>query len=197
MSTWENGNRWYYKFKFDGKPIVSRFGYDTKEDAKIAQEERRAFLRTGEGLKTIEHRPIEIQLQSDCMVITNRQKTKAGYIQRRQRLIRTSYHRYIYELNYGPIPDGAIIRHSCNNPSCINPLHLKIGTHADNVNDRVVADRSAKGVRNGRSKLTEAQVLEIRSDTNTPLYELAFMYNVSRKAISQIRKGNTWKHLIK
>lgn len=71
------------------------------------------------------------------------------------------YLRYLWEKVNGKIPAGQVLRHKCDNPKCVNLDHVQLGTHADNVADRVARNRSAKGERNGRAKLNEHQVREI------------------------------------
>jgi hypothetical protein len=103
-------------------------------------------------------------------------------------------HRMVYQALYGPLPDDVVVRHTCDNPPCCNPRHLITGSHADNVADRVARDRSAKGQRNGRAKLTEQQAKEIIASPHTHAY-LAMVYNVSRDTVKKIRAGKLWKHL--
>jgi hypothetical protein len=69
---------------------------------------------------------------------------------------RINLSRFIYEASYGPIPEGLMIRHKCDNPLCINPVHLEPGTPADNTRDMFERNRQAdrKGINNGNSKLT-------------------------------------------
>lgn len=74
-------------------------------------------------------------------------------------------HRLSYYLNNGPIPDGYVVRHKCDNPSCINPEHLEVGTQADNIADKVSRGRQARGSGVGRAILTEESVREIRSSS--------------------------------
>ena len=66
-------------------------------------------------------------------------------------------HRMSYKLFKGNIPKGMFILHSCHNPSCCNPEHLRIGTPAENSRDCVLAGRSTKGFKNGRCKLTKQE----------------------------------------
>src|SRR5687768_2088481 len=74
-------------------------------------------------------------------------------------------HRVSWELTFGLIPHGQFVLHRCDNPSCVNPAHLFLGSTADNVTDRNRKNRQArqKGEKNGGSKLTIAQIQEIRA----------------------------------
>lgn len=75
-------------------------------------------------------------------------------------------HRLSYVLHRGPIPAGMVVCHTCDNPPCVRPDHLSLGTQADNVADMEVKGRDRKvgptGVRNGNADLTSAEVAEIR-----------------------------------
>lgn len=103
--------------------------------------------------------------------------------------------RVSYMAAFGDIPDGYVVRHTCDNPRCCNPKHLLTGTHADNVRDRVIRQRSAVGESASNSKLTEAQVLEIRSRPKGALQHLAECYGVTKQTIEAIRYRRSWKHL--
>ena len=93
--------------------------------------------------------------------------------------------------------DGLVVRHSCDNPPCVNPAHLSTGTKADNSADMVTRDRHARGSRSGTSKLTERQVAEIRArQAAGELHRvLAAEYGVSRVTITNIVSGKTWRHV--
>jgi len=104
-------------------------------------------------------------------------------------------HRLAYQLKYGEIPEGLMVLHSCNNRLCMNPTHLRIGYHQDNMDDMTRADRQAKGSRNGAAKLTEDEVFEIKAllRRNVHTYkEIGDMYGMSRSAIKDIKTGRTW-----
>lgn len=105
-------------------------------------------------------------------------------------------HRYSYELYVGPIPDGLCACHKCDNPSCVNPDHLWPGDDKQNAEDRTAKGRSAKqnGEKNGLSKLTDGQVLEIRSAQGLQR-ELAEQYGVDQSLISLIKRKKVWAHI--
>lgn len=142
-------------------------------------------------------KPIEIEINEiGCELVINRALSKFGHVSIRVNGVYYKAHRIAYEQAYGKIPEGLIVRHMCDNPNCINPEHLELGTHEDNVSDRVKRNRSAIGVGNGRSKLTENDVRNIRNDTIHSKAELARKYNVSEKVIYNIKNYKSWKHVI-
>lgn len=94
-------------------------------------------------------------------------------------------HRYAWEITRGPIPEGAFLLHSCDNPLCVNPSHLRPGTTADNSQDAVDRNRTTLG----RWKvLPPERVSEIRSDTRT-IREIAADYGVSNGYVSRLKRN--------
>jgi hypothetical protein len=113
-------------------------------------------------------------------------------------------HRYSYQTFVGPIPDGMFVCHSCDNPACVRPDHLWVGTPADNVADMVAKGRQAtdkrvyRGESNSQCKLSEDQVMAIRSEYRprvVPQRELAKRYGVSQRLINKIIAREVWGHL--
>lgn len=105
-------------------------------------------------------------------------------------------HRISYEYNIGPIPDGLLVLHECDNRPCVNPEHLFIGTDADNVADMDAKGRRCvlRGSENGMAKLVEDDVRAIRAATTSGIL-LAAQYDVSPSLISLIRLGRVWRHV--
>ena len=103
-------------------------------------------------------------------------------------------HRISWLINNGAIPEGKQILHTCDNPLCVNPDHLFVGTNSDNMADKVRKGRQAKGENQGSSKLQENSVREIRQKYQQGISqrELAKQYNVSTPAISQIVTKKCW-----
>lgn len=97
-------------------------------------------------------------------------------------------HRVMWELTYGPIPDYLCVLHHCDNPPCVRPDHLFLGTRKNNAFDCIQKKRNPIGENNGRAKLTSAQALEIRN-SKLSSYKLASKYRVSRWTIQNIKKG--------
>tara|TARA_B100002049_G_scaffold95865_1_gene70899 strand:- start:514 stop:1146 length:633 start_codon:yes stop_codon:yes gene_type:complete len=115
-----------------------------------------------------------------------------GYLEVKGKKI--SMHRYFYEKNVGAIPDKYVIRHTCDNPRCVNPNHLLAGTPADNSRDMVIRNRSAKGENVATAVLTSKDVLAIRK-SNKPNTYWARRLGVCKSTIRYARIGETWKHL--
>lgn len=100
-------------------------------------------------------------------------------------------HRYVYETYNGKIDEGLVVRHKCDNPSCINPDHLELGTHQDNMDDMVKRGRSTKGEKSASCKLSDEQVEEIKRllESGMKQVDIAKMYNVSDVTIYYIKVG--------
>ena len=108
----------------------------------------------------------------------------------------TPAHRYSWELHVGPIPEGLCVLHHCDNPPCVRPGHLFLGTKADNTADMMLKGRhvSRRGVEAGRAKLTDDIVRSIRTDPRG-YKALAKVYGVERTTIRDARKKVTWSHV--
>lgn len=104
-------------------------------------------------------------------------------------------HRVAWAIINGPIPEGMEILHSCHNPSCVNPKHLRPGTQQENMQDRKESNRGykPKGTLNGRAILTSEQVQEIqRATSDTTNETLAYKYGIGTSQISRIRNKKEW-----
>ena len=95
----------------------------------------------------------------------------------------------------GEITKGLCVCHTCDNPKCVNPDHLFLGTHKDNAEDMVKKNRSLKGERHNKAKLTEKNVRAILLRKKEPVAHLASMYDVSICTINDILCRRTWKHV--
>lgn len=106
-------------------------------------------------------------------------------------------HRVAWQLKHGAIPHGKVIRHKvCDNPPCVNPAHLLLGSRADNVRDAVEKRRHVHGERSRSARLTEEQVADMRMRfrNGDSRYSLAARFGVTHRMVCLIVNGQRWKH---
>lgn len=138
-------------------------------------------------------------LRADCWLYLGRHEKKGyGVIDIGDK----SYlaHRVSYETHIGPIPNGLCVCHSCDNPTCINPEHLWLGTSYQNIQDAKQKGHFKNihdGELNGRAKLTSSDVMTIRDlrSKGMKLSSLAEKFNVAASTIGYVIYGGTWKCL--
>lgn len=111
-----------------------------------------------------------------------------------------STHRLSYILNFGEIPEGMEVCHKCDNPCCVNPDHLFVGTHRDNMDDRERKGRNKpqKGEKNGRAKLTEVDIMAIKEKRKigVPYYKIAEEYGVHKRTVMDAVSGKNWAYVL-
>jgi len=117
-------------------------------------------------------------------------------------------HRISYELFIGPIPEDTLVLHQCDNPRCVNPEHLFLGTHKDNYDDMVRKGRrrvvinpnnkppSFKGENHPIAKLSEKDVVEARAlyAAGVPLSQIIAKFPVGKRTIQRAVRGLSWRH---
>jgi len=106
-----------------------------------------------------------------------------------------SAHRVAWRFAYGPVPKGLQVLHRCDNPPCVRPDHLFLGSQADNMADMVVKGRALRGERNPNAKLTWEAVRAIRAQhaAGVSKHSLSRQFGVDRTVITSIVDGLTWK----
>lgn len=120
-----------------------------------------------------------------------------GHFRYRDKMVRA--HRFSYALFVGHIPDEMQILHKCNNRKCVNPVHLYLGTHQQNMDDRKKAGDNAIGIKNASAKLSNKDVFIIRSLHSDKKYgykNTAEIFGISSTQVGNIVKGINWSHLL-
>lgn len=106
-------------------------------------------------------------------------------------------HRISWTITNGQIPDGKNVLHKCDNRLCVNPYHLFVGTHQDNVADKVAKGRCPHGEKHCCAKLKERDVIGILILLRTGMFqrEIASLFEVVTSTVNAIGRGTKWKHL--
>lgn len=145
--------------------------------------------------KTLNAKPVEYEVNDNgCWICTSHART-AGYPYITLNRKRRKLSRVIYELYKGNIPEGMVVMHQCDNPQCINPEHLSVGTHKDNTHDMIQKRRNHYGVKNYQAKLNDDLVRYIRS-SKIGCTTLARELGVSKTLILKVRWNEIWTHVV-
>lgn len=108
-------------------------------------------------------------------------------------------HRLAWTIHHGPIPAGALVRHACDNPPCVNPAHLSLGTHADNTADIIKRGRWGNtghpGESNAQARLTESDVRQLRRRRieGASFGQLAKEFGISKGHAHRIIHNRNWR----
>lgn len=109
-------------------------------------------------------------------------------------------HRYAYHILCREVDRSVVVRHECDNPCCVNPTHLIVGTQADNIRDMVSRGRNVppRGERHGSAKLTEddVRVIRRRCESGERQAAVALDYNLKPPAVQKIVSRRRWKHVV-
>lgn len=155
--------------------------------------------------------PRAVPSETGCLVWTGWCDPR-GYGVIRHNARRWKAHRVAYTLTFGDIPDGMIVMHSCDNPPCINPAHLSLGTDADDIADRDAKKRSAtgdrhgsrtkpwattRGERNTHARINEEIVRSIRQRraSGETFTSIARDVGMDKSSVSRIANGLRWSHV--
>lgn len=136
---------------------------------------------------------IDIDKSGSCWEWTGR-RNKSGYGLTAIRGGSELAHRAYWQLIVGKVPDGMYLLHSCDNKKCVNPAHLRVGTHAENMAEAKERNRMRpmRGDANGMAKISYEIAEEIRKDTSSSNVSLGKKYGVSDVVVSNVRLGKTW-----
>ena len=145
---------------------------------------------------------VEIKGSDDCWPWQNSiQANGYGGLSYRGKMYRA--HRLAWILKNGKIPKhnsahGICVCHTCDNKRCCNPNHLFLGTHTENMMDKVAKGRQHRmtGSNNPISKLTESDVSVIKSMIGTITYEqIGNLFGITRGTVWKIKSGLSWSHV--
>jgi len=136
-------------------------------------------------------------LGNGCFVVISHAELSSGYALIHSQGKRTSVHRFIYTQCFGEIPEGLVVRHKCDNKMCINPEHLLLGTHQDNMNDATERKRFVYGISHPNQKHSIPLIKNIKSLLNKGYknIEISEKLNIKPALVTDIKLKRSWSWL--
>ena len=140
---------------------------------------------------------VDVRMPNECWPWKSR-TNRGGYGEFKFAKQNRLSHRIAYAITHPAWDRLSLVRHTCDNPPCCNPLHLIAGSYADNAGDRDAGGRGALGERDGNARVTSVDVLAWaeRRASGECLADIAADYGVSRATVGHALNGRTWCHLI-
>ena len=148
----------------------------------------------GKVTRTLQERFCEKVKKTPTCWIWTANKNKKGYGRIWEGGRNHFAQRISWWIAFGDFNEDLRVLHKCDNPSCVRPSHLFLGTHADNGADKARKGRSARGEKNGNSKLRVEDILSIRSSKDSAA-KLAQAFGMDVTQIYNIRNRKQWSHV--
>ena len=177
-----------------GKHVVSKAQASSVDDF-IYRREMNLIRRKPKTIQDIlNEQVITVHTMKGCDVVIKPKQPDSKYPSVKYKNKTYHLHRLAYMNKFGNIPDNMNVCHRCDNPACINPDHLFLGTRKDNTQDMIKKGRVYRGKGESRQKLTEEQIIDIYK---SPLssYKLSKIYNVSSTQIRRIKSGSRCRRI--
>ena len=167
--------------------------YTHKKKAKVKKSE--LPLPLSEKVLSSFYRMTKKDVEENCWLWSGK-KNRWGY--GKQKIGGKEYiaSRLSWYIHNGKDPKSLEVCHRCNNPSCVNPKHLYLGTHAENLRDAGIDGLMPRGSKNPGSKLTEDQVDELKrlSKSGMSSRKLSLLFPITPRSIRRIVSGARWKY---
>lgn len=165
-------------------------------EARLSASNNGRFIKGHKGMSPKERFWARVKTTDGCWLwVGNRGREGYGSIWVHGRAVRV--HRFSWELHYGTIPHGMYVCHRCDNPSCVNPLHLFLGTHLDNMRDKMSKGRwrghKICGEAHWNTKIGYKRAAEIRELAETmSARAIGRKFSLSHSAVMSVLNGTRW-----
>jgi hypothetical protein len=135
---------------------------------------------------------VDIKQQNDCWEFQGGRQHLYGIYRCEGKTWKA--HRYAYTITYGDIPKGKVVMHHCDNPGCVNPMHLELGTQKENIADMMRKGRQNRNIRKRNKIFSPEQVRDIRNSEMNGL-QLSRKYGVRPQTIYDILHRRTFTNI--